>query len=265
MHMLEHNALFRRYLERLPLYSKTVVRIEAIAQHKYNRRFTQGGISKKNEGTPMDWDHGELVAVFGKEAWLQMYGDGAVSTSHQGTAATWDVWGVVVKCNKCHMELMLMYFTTGFVCDSCSMNAVADRETYSWANLKKKAAGYLGCGRPYGPMVPLEKTNMDFTIHRNADGTTRITELDDFDTINEHYNPKLRMAFLFVETMDLHRDAGLCYADMMVQKRHPYDRMATPWETPEDQMAFASYRKPLTLEEIQKVPKGRVYDEVGHF
>ncbi|KAL1847872.1 hypothetical protein Daus18300_013787 [Diaporthe australafricana] len=266
MHMLWDNALFRQYLEKLPLYSKSVVRMEAIAEYKYNNRSAKGGVSKKDQVTPIGRDFAELVTIFGNEAWLQMYGDGAVSCSHQATAENFDVWGILEKCIKCHTELMLMYFTTGFVCDSCHMNSVADSEPYGFTALKKRATGFLQCGPPSGPMVPMEETSMDFSLHRNAaDGTTRITEMDDFDKINENENPKLRTAFNFVHFMDQNKDVGLCIPDLQAQRKHPYDRMMTPRDGPQDQMAFASYRKPLTLEEIQKVPKGRVYDTVGHF
>ncbi|KAI3392489.1 hypothetical protein diail_5654 [Diaporthe ilicicola] len=262
MHMMWSNALFRRFLEKLPLHRLTVPRMEAVAEHKEDlrKRFRRRNFSKVLKARLLiRCAFAELSTIFGDGGWLQLNEDGAVSCDSQGTAANYGVWADQAHCRRCGIRLWLIYFTTGFVCDSCYLIEFIDGETYFWANRKRQGARLLGCGPIDGLMVPLAQTNMDFTIHRpSTDGTTtRITEVNDFDRINELENPKLRRLFNHVRAMDRRHFMGLCIDDMKFQRRHPYDRLPDPKDTQVDNLHLAKYRKPLTLEEIRKAPNGR--------
>lgn len=268
MHMMHHNALFRRFLEKLPLHSKTVPRMEAVAEHKeyLKRLFAKGKISEQQKARlQIRCTFAELVTIFGKEGWIQLYEDGPVSTSQQGHPASYGVWGDTADCNSCGTNVPLMYCSTGYVCDSCQMIAAVEREDYHHRQLKMDGTEYLGCGRPGQPMVPLGQTNIDLSILRNEDGTPRIKRLAQFERILGSEIPQLRRLFNHARHMDLNRKAGLCVRDMLAQKRHPYDRGSRASDTQRDAMRIAYYRKALPLEEIQKVPKGRVYTLVGQF
>lgn len=268
MHMMEHNALFRRFLEKLPLHSKTVPRMEAVAEHKeyLKRLFAKGKISENQKAKlQIRCAFAELVTIFGKEGWIQLYEDGAVSTSQQGMPASYGVWGDTAECNECGTDVPLMYCSTGYVCDSCQMIAAVEREDYHHRQLKMEGTQFFGCGLPGQPMVPLKQTNIDFSILRNEDGSPRIKRFDQFERILAHEIPQLRRLFNHARHMDLNRRAGLCVRDLLAQKKHPYDRGSRASDTHTDAMRIAYYRKGLPLEEIQKVPKGRVYTLVGQF
>lgn len=268
MHMMESNALFRHFLEKLPLHSKTVPRMEAIAEHKdyLNRLFAKGKISENQKAKlQIRCTFAELVTIFGKEGWIQLYEDGAVSTSQKGTPALYGVWGDTADCNECGTNLPLMYCSTGYVCDSCQMSWAVDREDYHYKQLKIQGTEYFGCGRPGQAMVPLAQTNINFSILRNEDGTPRIERFDQFERTLAYEIPQLHRLFNHARHMDVNRMAGLCVRDLLAQKRHPYDRGSRASDTQRDAMRIALYRKGLPLEEIQKVPKGRVYTFVGQF
>lgn len=268
MHMMESNALFRRFLEKLPLHSKTVPRMEAVAEYKEHlkRLFAKGKTTEAQKAKlQIRCTFAELVAIFGKEGWIQLYEDGATSTSHQGTAETYGVWGDTAKCTECHAELPLMYCTTGYVCDSCQMIAAVSNESYHYKDLRMQATDYLGCGRPRDPMVPLDKTNIDFSVLRDEDDKPRIRRFDDFERILSSEVERLKKLFNHCRKMDLTGKVGLCIHDLAIQKTHEYDRPASARDTPMDAWRRVYYRKALPLEEIQKLPKGRVYTLVGQF
>lgn len=266
--MMEHNALFRRFLEKLPLHSKTVPRMEAVAEHKeyLKRLFAKGKISENEKAKlQIRCTFAELVTIFGKEGWIQLYEDGARSTSQQGTAASYGVWGDTAKCNQCGTEVPLMYCSTGYVCDSCQMITAVDKEDYHYKLLRMRGTTYFGCGHPNEDMLRLEETNMDFSILRNEDGTPRIKRFADFERILSRELPDLKRLFNHAHQMDLNGNAGLCVRDLCFQKKHEYDRGARITDTQRDILRMTYYRKALPLEEIQKLPKGRVYNEVGQF
>lgn len=268
MHMMESNALFRRFLEKLPLHSKTVPRMEAVAEHKdyLKRLFAKGKISEQQRAKlQIRCTFAELVTVFGKEGWIQLYEDGAFSTSQQGTAGTYGVWGDTADCNECHTNVPLMYCSTGYVCDGCQMQTAVSRETYHYRNLKRQATRYLGCGRAGQPMVPLAQTNMDFSILRNVDGTPRITRFDQFERTLAAEIPRIGRLFNHARKMDLEGKVGLCVSDLCAQARHRYDGCPSVHDTQMDNLRRAYYRKALPLEKIQELPKGRVYNVVGQF
>lgn len=268
MHMMESNALFRRFLEKLPLHSKTVPRMEAVAEHKgyLKRLFAKGKISEQQRARlQIRCAFAELVTVFGKEGWIQLYEDGGYSTSQQGTAGTYGVWGDTADCNECHTNVPLMYCSTGYVCDGCQMQAAVNREAYHYRNLKMQATRYLGCGRAGQPLVPLAQTNMDFSILRNEDGTPRITRFDHFERTLAAEIPQLGRLFNHARKMDLEDKVGLCVRDLCAQARHRYDGCASVHDTQMDNLRRAYYRKALPLEKIQELPKGRVYNVVGQF
>ena len=268
MHMMESNALFRRFLEKLPLHSKTVPRMEAVAEYKdYLKRLFARGKTSENQKAKLQirCTFAELVTIFGKEGWIQLYEDGTTSTSHQGTAATYGVWGDTAECAECRTELPLMYCTTGYVCDSCQMIAAVNNETYHYKDLKMEATEYLGCGRPREPMVPLDKTNMDFSILRDEDDNPRISRLKDFETILSFEVERLKKLFNHCRKMDLNGMVGLCIRDLCIQQTHECDRPPRASDTQMDNWRRVYYRKALPLEEIQKLPKGRVCTLMGQF
>ncbi|KAJ0122409.1 hypothetical protein J7T55_002922 [Diaporthe amygdali] len=268
MHMMQSNALFRRFLEKLPLHSKTVPRMEAVAEHKdyLKRLFAKGKINDQQKAKlEIRCAFAELVTVFGKEGWIQLLEDGLYSTSEQGTAENYGVWADTAECNTCRTNLAMMYYTSGYVCDSCLMKTAVDRENYHYKRRKMQATSHLGCGYPGGPLVPLEKTNMDYSVMRYADGTPRITQMDDFDYFVEFDIHKLRGLFKFVRGMDNEGHSGFNLRDLGFQRKHPYDRCSRPSDTQSHNLGFMTYRRPLSLEEIQKLPKGRVFTYIGQF
>lgn len=268
MHMMESNALFRRFLEKLPLHSKTVPRMEAVAEHKdhLKRLFAKGKISENQKAKlQIRCTFAELVTIFGKEGWIQLYEDGIRSTSQQGTAASYGVWGDTADCNECGTNVPLMYCSTGYVCDGCQMAAAVERQDYHYRQLVIQCTRRFGCGRAGQPMVPLEKTNMDFSILRNEDGTPRIKRFDQFERILSTEIPEISKLFDQAHHMDLTGRVGLCVRDLCFQQRHECDRRPRPGDTQRDILRMAYYRKALPLEEIQKLPKGRVFNLVGQF
>lgn len=268
MHMMESNALFRRYLEKLPLHSKTVPRMEAVAEHKayLKQLFAKGKISENDKARlQIRCTFAELVTIFGKEGWIQLYEDGPRSTSQQGTPASYGVWGDTADCNECRTHLPLMYCSTGYVCDSCQMIAAVDREDYHYRQLVMQGTEYFGCGHALQGMVPLEKTNMDFSVLRNEDGTPRIKRFDHFERILSREVPGIKRLFNHARHMDLNGKVGLCVRDLCFQKKHGYDRVVRLTDTQRDILAMTYYRKALPLEKIQEMPKGRVYNAVGQF
>lgn len=269
MHMMHSNALFRRFLEKLPLHSKTVPRMEAIAEHKEHleRLFAKGKISKNEKAKlRIRCTFAELVTIFGKEGYIQLYEDGPRSTTQKGTARSYGVWGDTADCNQCKTHLPLMYCTTGYTCDSCLMAEAVEQDSYHYKSLKQDGTRHLGCGYPKGgDMVPLEETNIDFSVLRDEDGNSRIKRFDDFEKLLTFEVPMIRKLMNHARKMDLRGYVGLDVRDMVMQKKHQYDRCSRPIDTQRDILRMVYYRKAVTLEEMQKVPKGRVDNLVGQF
>jgi hypothetical protein len=268
MHMMDSNALFRRFLEKLPLHSKTVPRMEAIAEHKeyLERLFAKGKISEDQKARlQIRCAFAELVTMFGDPGYIQLYEDGLRSTTEKGTAARYGLWGDRAECTQCKTELALMYCTTGYVCDACQMVEAVKWDDYHYKKLKQDATRYLGCGYPKEARVPLDKTNMDFGVLNDEDGHSRIKKLNDFEKILFVEVPMLRKLVCHARKMDVREYTGLCIRDLVVQKRHQYDRGPLLTDTQMDLLRMVYYRKAVTLEDIQKQPDGRVDRKVGHF
>ena len=268
MHMMESNSLFRRFLEKLPLYSMTVPRMEAIAEHKEHLKglFAKGKISEDQKAKlQIRCTFAELVTIFGDGGYIQLYEDGPRSTTEKGTAARYGLWGDTAKCNECKTNLALMYCTTGYTCDSCQMIEAVNGDDYNYKTLKQEATRYLGCGYPREAMVPLERTNINFSVLCDEDGNSRIKQLNDFERLLSVEVPMLRKLVCHARKMDVRGYTGLCVRDLVVQKKHPYDRSSRPTDTQRDILRMVYYRKGVPLEDIQRARKGREDNSVGQF
>lgn len=268
MHMMESNALFRRFLEKLPLHSKAVPRMEAVAEHKeyLKRLFAKGKISEDEKARlQIRCTFAERDAIFGDEGHIQLYEDGIRSTSEKGTPLRYGLWGDTANCVDCKTHVALMYCTTGYACDGCQMKAAAIRDDYHWKKLKLEATMYLGCYHDEDPMAPLDKTNIDFSVLRDAQGNSRITRLSDFECLLAVEVPPIRKMINHARKMDLRGYKGLNVRDLAFQKRHQCDRPPSHDDTQQDMLRLVYYRHSVPLEVIQKFPQGRTDRQVGQF
>ncbi|KAG8159738.1 hypothetical protein KVR01_010375 [Diaporthe batatas] len=269
MHMMESNALFRRFLEKLPLHSKAVPRMEAVAEHKeyLKRLFAKGKISEDDKARlQIRCTFAERDAIFGDEGHIQLYEDGIRSTTEKGTPFRYGLWGDTANCADCKTHLALMYCTTGYACDGCQMAAAVSRDDYHWKKLKSEATQYLGCHHEDDdPIVPLGKTNIDFSVLRDARGNSRIQRLSDFENLLAVEVPKIRRMMNHARKMDIRGYTGLNIPDLVVQKRHRCDRVPDNNDTQRDLLRLVYYRHAVPLEVMQKFPNGRTDRMVGQF
>lgn len=268
MHMMESNALFRRFLEKLPLHTMAVPRMEAVAEHKeyLKRLFAKGKISEDEKARlQIRCTFAERNAIFGEEGHIQLYEDGIRSTTEKGTPFRYGLWGDTANCADCKTHLALMYCTTGYICDGCQMTAAVIRDDFHWKRLKWEATKYLGCYHEKDPMVPLEKTNIDFRVLRDAQGNSRIKRLSDFERLLAVDVPLIRKMMKHARKMDIRGYTGLNVHDLAVQQRHQCDRVPSNDDTQRDLLRLVYYRHAVPLEVIQKFPKGRTDRMVGQF
>lgn len=293
MHLMSLDSLLRRFFERLPMPSGSILRV--IKAYEGAKQWFKKVDSYMNaiplQDTSVDapqvayqtgmrpefpdpaglpqklrqeeaWERIRCYvllayAAFGDERpHLQIMADSAWSSDAPIRADNFGKWGKDVNCVRCDIRMPSMFFPTAFLCDKCRLKDACEDETDHLKLRKQRVMARLGAGRTPQQPGPLEQANIDFTKLYDANGASRLRSHQDFDAILAAPDSVLYMFYLSARNMDTSDPTGLKGRLQHKQPLHPYDRDHTATGTREDSINLANYRKGRTVEEFTEHKKG---------